>query len=195
MGRKTKRRLSVKKLGVIVGVLIGLLIAAFLACVADTPTTATPISVLQSEVIINDTNKRGESEGVGDKPCDILQVVQRRPKARDSNIVVLEIRPTKRFDKIYVKFLADDGGLPRILYIARDVPLDEVFEVEVPLPKCGTLYQVFVFVEGIVGDKLIQCDGSVKLLAKCEECNTCECRGDCPCPEDSWMRPPSRAQL
>jgi hypothetical protein len=179
-----ERRLSVKKLGVIVGVIIGLLIAAFLACEAEAPTAATPITEFQAEVVINEPGPISEG---GDKPCDILQVVQRRPKSRDSNIVVLEVRSNREFKDVYVKFLTNDGGLPRLLHIERGIRLDEVFEVEVQLPKCGTRYQVFVFVEGIIGDKLIQCDGSVDLIMSCvDDCTTCECRGDCPepCPEE-----------
>ena len=67
-----------RTLGIVVGIIIGLLIAAFFACIAETPTAATP---MQAEVIVNDPNPPGENEGSGDeKPCSILQVKQRRAK-------------------------------------------------------------------------------------------------------------------
>ena len=130
----------------------------------DSPMSASVIP--QEEVIVNaiPSNEEGDDEAKG---CEVLQVKQRR--SGGNNTIILEVWPTLEFDRLYAKFLTGDRGLPKILHIERNLPSHERLEITIPLPECGVEYQVFVYVEGTIGDKLYQCDGSVNLIKPCEK--------------------------
>lgn len=142
------------------------------------------------------TGAVGGQEPAGDsvegvKGCDAIKVVQRRG-VPGSPTVVLEVYPTIDFDSpLYVKFIRDNCGIPQYLRILLDLEAHRVYQVALPKLPCGPYacstdfngnHQVFVWVEGRVNDKLIQCDGSVFLQYPCDDCDSCECRGDCPPP-------------
>lgn len=179
-----------------VGFFSTLAVLYFFGCNDTTlgPDGVATVEAQQREVVVNGTEATGE----GPTDCELLRVVQRRPKSRDSNIVVLEISPTQQFDKLWVKFITSEGGYPVILHIEKAPPVDQVFEVEITLPRCGVEYQVYVFVEGNIGDKIHQCDGSLSLTMKCEleppctDCvKTCDPPPPKPCPEATWLDYPT----
>ena len=132
---------------------------------SDSPMSASPVLdvVPQQEVIVNVVPEQDDSEGPTD--CEVINITARR--SGGDNRVILKVEPSLTFDRMYAKFLIDDSGLVRIIHIERDLEPFRRTETTITLPTCGVEYQVFVYVEGTIGDRLYQCDGSVKLTEPC----------------------------
>jgi hypothetical protein len=159
------------------------------------PTTPSDESYSPMATAATTTSSNGGSGSeAGDTPdikgCDAIKIIQRRG-IPGTNKVLLEVVPTIDFDgSLYVKFIRDNCGIPHFLYTGLDIPTNEVFEVELHRLPCGRAdcyvdswdHKVYVYVEGYIGDRLYQCDGSVQLQYSCDDCLDCECRGDCPPP-------------
>ena len=143
-----------------------MLLAVMLCC--TTSTSPDPTIPQTQEVIVN--VPEGVEVSTTDR-CDGFIQINRRAVGNNRVRVKVEWEEG-RFDYVRVKFLINDGGLPRFIHIERRIDNGTAFEVDLVLPKCGVDYKVYVYIEGMSGDAIAaQCDGSVQINMRCgDEC-------------------------
>jgi hypothetical protein len=196
-----------------------------MAC--DTTTSATTVdtstSVSGVETIAESTTPGGEVTSPGTlRHCDLIKIVQRRI---EGTTLVLEFELAEGYnpDDMRVKVLIDVGGLQQVILIERHLQPGVVYRFELDRHKardtyCATEYRALIWVEGIRGDTVDQCDGGAHVKWKCKDDPECptpypprpndkcdwidyptcdwECPKECPpapekpCPGAEWLAYP-----
>ena len=167
----------------------------FIACGNDTTTGPDPVT---PDVVVS-LDPTPTANGEKPRHCKLIHIIQRRIQG-STLVVEFEIAKNYHPDYMRVKVLVNVGGLEQFVLIEKGLFPGKVYRFDLDInklrdAKCGVKYDVKIWVEGVKGDLVDQCDGGAKVEWSCKEDKECKDippkpPGDCvllPYPTCDWQ--------